>query len=219
MLSNNLFLQIGSNGKKKILDISEMHKRIGKDMSDALPALHALSGCDYTSAFFGIGKQKMYKVVKKSDQFKDVLARMGGSVHIEMDIFLVIQEMISESYGVKSCKSINNARYNKFCTKTKAPEPQQLPPTEDELLFHCQRANYVTYIWKSALVPNCNFPRPNGFGWTDVNNQLEIKWMSRKAAPDSLLEFMACGCRKSGCLNRVCACVAHGFKVAPYGFV
>ena len=180
VLSSNLFLQIGSKGKKRILDISEMHERIRKDVSDALPALHALSGCDCTSAFFGIGKQKMYKVVKKYNQFKDVLPRMGGSVHFEMDIFLVIQEMISECYAVKSCKSINDVRYKKFCTKTKAPEPQQLPPTEDELLFHCQRANYATYIWKFALVPNVNFPRPNGFGWTDVNNQLEIKWMSKK---------------------------------------
>jgi hypothetical protein len=36
--------------------------------------------------------------------------------------------------------------------------------------------------------------------------------MSQKPAPDSLLEFMACGCKKPGCLNRVCTCVAHGLK-------
>jgi flavodoxin len=70
-----------------------MHESIGKDMSDLLPALHELSGCDYTSAFFGIGKQKMYKVVKKSDHFKDVLASMGRSINFEMDIFTVIQEI------------------------------------------------------------------------------------------------------------------------------
>ena len=128
----------------------------------------------------------MYKVVKKSDHFKEAMARMGGSVQFEMDIFPVIQEIISECYGVKSCKSINDARYQKFCTKAKVPDPQQLPPTEDELLLHCQRANYVTYVWKSALVPNSNFPCPNGFGWTSVNNELQIKWMSKKPAPDSL---------------------------------
>ena len=212
VLSSKLFLQIGSKEKKRrILDISKIHESIGKEMSDALPALHALSGCDYTSAFFGIGKQKMYKVVNKSDHFKEALARMGGSVKFEMDIFPVIQEIISECHGVKSCKSINDARYQKFCTKAKVPDPQ-LPPTEDELLLHCQRANYVTYVWKSALVPNSNFPCPNGFSWTDVNNELQIKWMSKKPAPDSLLEFMACGYKKSGCLNRVCACVAHGLK-------
>ena len=115
MLPSNLFLQIGSKGKKRILDVSKMHESIGNDISDVLPALHALSGCDYTSAFFGIGKQKMYKVVKKSNHVKDVLARMGGSVHSVMDIFPVIQEIICEIICVKSCKSINSARYTNFC--------------------------------------------------------------------------------------------------------
>ncbi len=179
-------------------------------MSDALPALHALSGCDYTSAFFGIGKQNLYKVVKKSDNFKNVLASMGESFHFEMDIFPVLQEIIAKCYGVKNCQSINDAWYKMFCTKAKVPELQQLPPTEDELLLHCLRANYVTCVWKSVLEPINNILHPNKYGWINVNNQLEIKWMSQKPASDSLLEFMACGYKKSGCLNRVCACVAHG---------
>ena len=99
-----------------------------------------------------------------------------------------------------------------LCARTKLPEPQHLPPAEDKLLLHCQRANYVTCVLKSALVRNSNFPHPSGFGWVNVNNQLEIKWISKKPAPDFLWEFMACDCKKSGCLNRVCACVAHGLK-------
>ncbi|CAB4016690.1 Hypothetical predicted protein [Paramuricea clavata] len=127
VLPSNLFLQIGSKGKKRILDVSKMHESIGKDMSDALPALHALSGCDYTSPFFGIEKQKMYKVVKKSDNFNDVLASMGRSVNFEMEVFPIIQEIVSECYGVKNCQSINDARYRKFCTKAKVPRAAATP--------------------------------------------------------------------------------------------
>ena len=40
-------------------------------MSNALPALHAVSGCDSTSAFFAAGKQiKAYKIVKNSGDFR-----------------------------------------------------------------------------------------------------------------------------------------------------
>ena len=36
--------------------------------------------------------------------------------------------------------------------------------------------------------------------------------MSQKPAPDSLLEFLACGCKKSGCQNNSCLCVTNGLS-------
>lgn len=120
--------------------------------------------------------------------------------------------MIAECYGVKACDNISDARYRKFCSKAKVPDPQQLPPTKDELLLHCQRANYVTKIWKSALIADADLPHPAGYGWREVNGLLEIKWMSQKPAPDSLLEFLACGCKKSGCQNNRCLCAANGLS-------
>ena len=44
--------------------------------------------------------------------------------------------MVAEFYGIRSCTGINDARYQRFCAKGKAPEPQQLPPTEDEWFLH-----------------------------------------------------------------------------------
>ncbi|CAB4012350.1 Hypothetical predicted protein [Paramuricea clavata] len=208
----NLFVEIGSKAKKRIIRIARISETIGKELSDALPALHAVSGCDTTSAFFGIGKQKFYKVVNNSDRFKEVLAQMGNTFDFDLDLFPVFQEMIAACYGIKNCTKINEARYRKFCTKAKIPDPQQLPPTEDELLLHCKRANYVTCIWKSALVATINPPRPTGYGWVETDGILEVKWMSQKPAPDSLLEFLACGCKKSKCQNNMCICVANGLN-------
>ncbi|CAB4001853.1 Hypothetical predicted protein [Paramuricea clavata] len=208
----DLFVEIGSKSKKRILSVSKIFDNIGKEMSDALPALHAISGCDFTSAFYGIGKQKMYKIAKSSDSFKDVLSKMGDSADFDLDLFPAVQKMIAECYGIKGCDSINDARYRKFCSKAKVPDPQQLPPTQDELLLHCQRANYVAKIWKSALIADIDLPHPAGYGWREVNGLLEIKWMSQKPAPDSLLEFLACGCKKSGCQNNRCLCARNGLS-------
>ncbi|CAB4021755.1 Hypothetical predicted protein [Paramuricea clavata] len=161
----NMFLEIGSKGKKRILSIQNISEGVGEQMSSALPALHAISGCDSTSAFYGLGKQKVYKIVKSCGRFKETLAQMGDSFDFDTNLFLLVEEMVAQFYGIKGCTSINDALYMKFCTKNKIPEPQQLPPTKDELLLHCQHANYVTCIWKSALTMNTDPPQPEGRGW------------------------------------------------------
>ena len=173
-------------------------------MLGALPAFHAVSGWDSTSSFHGIGKQKMYKVVKSADRFKAALVQMGDTFDLDMDHFPVLQEMIDQCYGIKGCDSIHDARYRKFYTKAKATTHK------DELHLHCKRANYVTCIWKSALTATVNPPYPSGYGWLEANGLLEIKWMNQKPAPDSLLGFLACDCKKSGCQNNRCVCVSNG---------
>ena len=49
-----LFLGIGTGSKEQIFDIETNDLSI--DVVDALPAVHALSGCDSTSSFSGMGK-------------------------------------------------------------------------------------------------------------------------------------------------------------------
>ena len=157
----NLFVETGLKSNKRILNISKISDTIGKDMSNALPAMHAVSGCDSTSAFFGIDKHKFYKNVKGSGCSRKH-CRMGNNFEFHTSLFPVIQTMIAQCYGVKECSNINDARYRKFGTKAKVPDPQQLPPTEDELLLHCRSANYVSGIWKSALTATTNAPSPFG---------------------------------------------------------
>lgn len=106
----NLFVEIGSRSKRRILSISLISENIGKEMSDALPALHAVSGCDSTSSFHRIGKQRMYKVVKSADRFKAALVQMGDTFDLDMDHFPALQEMIAQCYGIKGCDNINDAR-------------------------------------------------------------------------------------------------------------
>ena len=54
-------------------------------------------------------------------------------------------------------------------------------------------------------------PTP-GRGWLLKNGMLETNWMTQKPAPDTLLEFLSCGCKKSGCQNNMCVCIANGLK-------
>ena len=99
---------------------------------------------------------------------------------------------------------INSARYKKFC-RAKTPEQHQLPPTKDELLQHVKRANYQLLVWKQALNINFEPHSPIGHGWQDNEGRLEIFWMERKLAPESMLAFINCNCRRALC-GDYCQC-------------
>ena len=51
-------------------------------MCSALPALHAFTGCDYTSAFLLKGKSRPVYVAEKSARFMNALKELGTSADI-----------------------------------------------------------------------------------------------------------------------------------------
>ena len=109
-------------------------------------------------------------------------------------------------YGLKNESNVNKARYKLFSSKKKLPEPQKLPPTKDALLLHFNRANYQAYEWKRALDLTHVLLEPIGKGWILEDDELKIEWMKQKPAPDSIIEFVSCKCRKSLCKSGLCQC-------------
>ena len=109
-------------------------------------------------------------------------------------------------------ENTNEARYIKFCSKKKSPEPQQLPPTRDALLCHCKLVWYVASIIKKSLECNPDVPSPNGYGWIVDDAGMQVVWMLRKPAPDEILELVSCNCGKSKCSTRACICKSHGLN-------
>ena len=73
------------------------------------------------------------------------------------------------------------------------PEAHQRPPTKDALHWHLKRANYTSFIMKSALIQNPDIPSPDGHGWTlDKDNVLKVHWMSLPAALGPVLNLISC---------------------------
>ena len=44
-----------------------------------------------------------------------------------------------------------------------------------------------------------------------MNGKLNVKWMTKKTAPDALLEFASCNCKRSKCTTLICPCMKSGF--------
>ncbi|XP_057314196.1 uncharacterized protein LOC130655456 [Hydractinia symbiolongicarpus] len=205
----NIYLQIGSGGRKRILSVTKIRDAVGPAIAEALPAFHAFTGNDFTSAFHGIGKVKPYNLLKANEIFQNVFAKLGKSATFDVDLFPHIEQFVCKLYGV-SATNTDDARYKKFCSCKPTPEPQQLPPTRDALLNHCKRVSYITAIVRNSLVANPNLPSPNGHGWNVNGEKLEIIWLLRRPAPDALLEMVSCSCRKSSsCAKETCVCSSY----------
>ena len=76
-LDLKLFLHIGTGFKEKIFNIKT--KDLSTDVVNALAAVHALSGCDSTFSFSGIGQEKFFKSVCKEENYYNVASILGES--------------------------------------------------------------------------------------------------------------------------------------------
>ena len=58
---------------RRYIPVDELCKLLSSVVCEILPADHALTGCDTTSSFFGIGKNSMFKALKEPpNQFSDL---------------------------------------------------------------------------------------------------------------------------------------------------
>ena len=62
-----------------------------------------------------------------------------------------------------------------------------------------------------SLVSKPDVPDPERHGWLMVQGMLKIDWMHGQPAPDSVLEFIACKCKKQ-CRAGDCSCLDSGLN-------
>ena len=172
---SNIYIKIGAADRKRILDISKIATVLEENVCRALPALHAFTGNDYTSAFFGIGKGKALKILIDSEEFQLAFGQIGNSYYFDAPLFDVINLFVTKLYGISGCANTDEARYKKFVSGKKTPDPQYLPPTRDALLCHCKRVAYVTAVVKNSSNASHKSPSPDQKGWIKDGHSLNIQ--------------------------------------------
>ena len=208
-LDVDIYLQMATGFHERNYQIRSNY--FSPEVLDALPSIHAISGCDSTSAFSGFGKTKMYKAMTKEGTFLKAASRLGTSMEIDEDVLDTLEEMFCTLYGYKNDRRINECRY-KAILKKKLPKPEKVPPTQDSLKLHLMRCNYQIYEWRNALDVNHVPNDPDGHGWERNENMLKIKWMTANPAPEEILEFTTCSCKKTSCITNRCQCYALNLK-------
>lgn len=132
-----LFIELGHASTRRIISVSKVVQSLGKKLSQCLLPLHALTGCDTTSAFFKIGKKTAFDIARKNvDVFKELSKIHDSSA---ADVTKISTECALLLFRNKNSKikCLNELRYVETMTTNKSAS--QLPPTDDSFTQHVLR--------------------------------------------------------------------------------
>lgn len=101
--TQELWFQTGSvtntRDLRRFIPVHDICNTLNHVMCKVLPAAHALTGCDTTSSFFGIGKKSVYKVLKTNpDEFRDLVSLADCDVE---DSLPTCRKLVARLYDQK----------------------------------------------------------------------------------------------------------------------
>ena len=173
---------------------------LGEAKIAALPALHALSGCDTTGSFAGKGKTTWWKAFQEADkEIITALANLGTSENLAPDTIAALEKFTCQLYVPNTfVSSVKELRWLLF--RKKQAQSKRLPPTKAALHETLKRANYRAMIWLNDIEPNPLLPSPENFGWKLENNEWIPVMTTLLPAPSAIMHLVKCGCMKDSLL-------------------
>ena len=159
-----LWLHTGTGRNRRFIPVHKAVEKVGQDVCNLLPVMHALTGCDSTSNLNGIGKKGGFTTLKKHKDDLIGLNNLGTDCTVLSDETLTVCfKFIGLLYG-EATSNLNYLRYKHFTKKRL--ESGKLPPTDEGALYHVRRINYQCFSWKHAQDRRLSLISPDGNGWT-----------------------------------------------------
>lgn len=202
-LMHKILFDTGKGDKRRLIDVKKVAEVEGREICNALPAIHAFTGCDTSSAFVKRGKTGPLKLLKSQrDDFLDAFLSLGRSPDVSDHLYEKLEHFVCIMYSRRSAtKDVNILRHAKFAERF-TPRPGKvlssyngvdislLPPCRDALKMHIRRANYQALIWYEADKADASIPPPDEHGWEVKDGQLDYKWTSGELMPRELSDVV-----------------------------
>ena len=161
-----IWVAFGHGARVRHIPCHVIANELRGEASLGLLLLHAISGCDTVSGFYGIGKRTAWTVWRSKPHLKPIFARLSRAPsevsradmdEIERFVVLLYQRTSSLSH-------VNEARKQLFAFGNRKIE--NIPPTLHALEQHVKRAVYQAgHIWGQCLVGEPHGPSPELWGW------------------------------------------------------
>ena len=201
-----LWVRTGVADFTRLLPVHAIHQKMGQDLCTLLPAIHALSGTDYTSKF-GTKKAALNNGSKK------YLENFGLS-HVWQEIEKSLHP--AEEYLVQllrkgtSCKSLDELRLWMY-HHGKNIDIEDLPPTSRSAKGHLLRSFFYTYLQHHCLDKMVVHLDPCEFGF-EVKENILVPQTNLKKYPSDFIG--ACNCEK--CAKCSCTCRVNNVSCCSF---
>ena len=202
----------------RIWDIEKVQHELGSNICQQLLVLHAISGCDTTSALYGLGKAIFLRKAKKSASFSTQVKKFLLPDMERGAIEQAGERVLVEVYGGRQQDTINKLRYIKYNQKlsscSTALQPCNLPPTRAAANFHAQRTYYQVQEWIDLDTDKIDLD-PLKWGWEDSAGLLLPVLTDIDVGPDHLLKGVKCECKTDCSMISRCSCKRYGILCTP----
>ena len=202
-----IFMDCGVGNTRRYVHVNQIYKKLEEacpGSAQAVVAIHALTGSDYTSAFYHKGKLSALNLLlgDESGRFVSYFRSLSCT---KIDNIEVAEEFVCRLYG-SSISDINKTRANKVrkitgfdkVTVTDANKEKvrdqldridcsMLPPCRKVLTKKMQRVNYMSQLWGNPDKRNpTETLRPSDYSWKDVENGLQPVWYEGSFVPQQV---------------------------------
>ena len=117
----HVYMDCGGGNSRRLLDITAIQTSLKEKQTGicaALPGLHALTGCDFTAAFYGKAKVKPFEILENDDT-RCFIEFFRNLVDKEVTPDQAIAELfVCRLYGFKNLTSVDEVRYAKLVQMT-----------------------------------------------------------------------------------------------------
>ena len=104
-----VLLHTGTKERRRYISLSSVAARLGNGVCQALPGLHAFTGCDSTDAFSGRGKKAAFLAGKV-----DAMQLLGQHFEVSDELVVLCEQFVACLYNKPDVDEINELRYQLF---------------------------------------------------------------------------------------------------------
>ena len=184
-----LWLEMGVETKNALryVTVNQIYSSLGKLLSSALPALHALFGCDYTAGFYRKGKVRSFKCLENSKEAQCAFSNLAVDLPNIKEEVSDIEKFIYTLYGKRKLDFVNDARFQIFCDKYKKKDENQsvtkvesfngsgMPRCKKNLTEKIERTKFVAKKWMASVDALQPVWCPSDFRWRLDDGKYTIK--------------------------------------------
>ena len=182
------------------ISIKAGYEALGSHMCECLLFAHAVSGCDTTSAIFGIGKVKHMKSLQASSELRSSVEIFGLQTASKEQVLSVGEKYVASLYkGGTLNRSLDELRHITAVSPKYVP-PERMPPTKSACCYHSLRVHLQVSTWKELKI----VLDPTNYGFQMDGTTMKPVISDKEAAPPELLKDLRCSCRSNIC--RTCSC-------------